>query len=404
MSAQGAPANVDGPSRHAFWTGERMIVADRSFARSDNAIYDPCLDGWSPMGPAPKHHPGLAGTVLSQWVGDRLVLWSRPSKASGLDWIVLEYDPGTDTWSDSSVPPALPPVTVVGRHLLMFEGQESFHDYAAARIHHLDGGRTEDVSATGAPEPRFGAVETVLDDHRFLVWGGQKQGGNAQATGAILDLEKNAWTPMSTKDAPWARSMAGHEWTGSRLIVWGSLAYMSAGGGIYDPQTDTWTPMTEDGDPGPRSYFLTAVSGDRFLVLGGYLQNMSYPDGGVYDMTTHTWSQLPMPENVDQTWSAVHVLDDGRIVVRHRDLQWMHVLDPVGLSWSEVDASDVGPRGHAGVVFTGMKLVVWGGMRFQSTANPCKNAPPDQGCDPPSPAKTLLQDGWIHSFGGSAPR
>jgi hypothetical protein len=247
-------------------------------------------------------------------------------------------------------------------------------------------------------------VEAVLDDHRFLVWGGQKQGGNAQATGAILDLEKNAWAPMSTKDAPAARSMAGHEWTGSRLIVWGSLAYMNAGGGIYDPQADTWTPMAEKGDPGPRSYFLTAVSGDRFLVLGGYLQNLAHQPGGVYDLATRTWAALPMPADVDRTWAAVHVLDDGRIVVRHRDMQWMHVLDPVSLAWTEVDVSAVGPRGHASIVFTGMKLVVWGGTRFKSAVDPCKDAPPDQGCDPPSPGKTLLQDGWIHSFGGPASR
>ncbi|MBW2261819.1 MAG: hypothetical protein JRG91_07590, partial [Deltaproteobacteria bacterium] len=63
------------------------------------------------------------------------------------------------------------------------------------------------------------------------------------------------------------------------------------------------------------------------------------------------------------------------------------------------------PRGHANIAFTGMRLIVWGGLRLtQLIPNPCVNVPPNQGCDPPSPAKTLLQDGYVYSFGGSPPR
>ncbi|MBW2263683.1 MAG: hypothetical protein JRG91_17100, partial [Deltaproteobacteria bacterium] len=383
MSTENAPVNVDGPSRYSFWTGRVMIVADRKFARADNALYDPCSDTWTPMSPAAKKHPGLAGTVLSQWVGDRLVLWSRPSKSSKLPWIVLDYDPAADTWSDSTVPTALPPVTVVGRQLLIFEKQAKFHEYDTARIHDIETGKTVDVASSGAPAARFGAVEAVLDGSRYLVWGGTESGSHV-GTGAILDLEKNAWTPMSTKNAPSARSMASHHWTGSKLVVWGSLAYMDAGGAIYDPEKDTWTPMSNDGMPEPRTYYLTALSGDRFVVMGGYSaanKTIDYGyDAGVYDLSSDSWTPFKMPVNVDQSWSALHVLDDGRIVVRHRDLQWMQVFDPVTFSWTEIDVSSVGPRGHANIAFTGMRLIVWGGLRLtQLIPNPCVNVPPNQG-------------------------
>jgi hypothetical protein len=408
MSDENAPANFDGPSRYSFWTGTRMILADRKFARADNAIYDPCTDSWTPMSPAAKAHTGLYSTVLSQWVGDRIVLWSRPAQSNKPPEIILDFDPATGTWSDSDIPPSLPPVTVVGRRLLIFEDKSGAHNYSGARIHDLETGKTVDVTDTGAPEPRHHAVEAVIDDHRYLVWGGQNSGTHL-GTGAILDLEKNVWTPMSTESAPTARSMASGHWTGSRLIVWGSLAYMDAGGAIYDPEKDAWTPMSDTGAPDPRTYYLTALSGDRFVLMGGYSsknKTIDYGfDGGVYDLSSDSWTPFKMPVNADLTWSALHVLEDGRIVVRHRDLQWMQVFDPVTFSWTEIDVSSVGPRGHAIIVFTGTRLIVWGGLRLtQLIPNPCVNVPPNQGCDPPGPAKTILQGGFVYSFGGSAPR
>ena len=99
------------------------------------------------------------------------------------------------------------------------------------------------------------------------------------------------------------------------------------------------------------------------------------------------------------TWSVVHPLEDGRIVVRHRDLDWMQVLDPATGGWSEVDTAAMGHRGHAQIASTGGRIIVWGGLRIEQLfPNPCGNAPPDIGCDPPGPSITPLTSGFMYFF------
>jgi hypothetical protein len=48
------------------------------------------------------------------------------------------------------------------------------------------------------------------------------------------------------------------------------------------------------------------------------------------------------------------------------------------------------------VFWTGSQLILWGGWRYGATPpNPCGNAPPGVGCDPPGPERVPINEGAI---------
>ncbi|MFH1435802.1 MAG: hypothetical protein ABIJ56_08820 [Pseudomonadota bacterium] len=409
MSQAGAPVNIKGPPLRSFWTGSRLLVMDRSFSRPDNAAYDPCTDTWTRISPISGIPPGHGGSLHGQWVGDRLVVWYKPYNPKKSSWIVKEYWPETDTWSESAVPAAAAPVPVVGRRLVIFEGKSSTPAFENGSVHDLETGQTEDLPSQGAPIARKGYVGVVLDDNRYLVWGGR--GGSPDKRdlndGAILDLAAKKWTPMSMQGAPGGRSFAKAAWTGEKLIVWSDQYGRIEGGGVYDPAADAWSALPAENAPIARQQTLAAYGAGRFVVAGGYSSAKQAAEakvqdnlaGAVYDVDKDRWTAVALPVAMNDIWAAVHVLDDGRMLLRHRDFQWMHLFDPRTLQWTGIDPEPIANRGFTQVALIGSRLIVWGGMQSeQGIKNPCDNVPAGMGCDPPGPAVHYLSDGAITVF------
>ena len=408
MSQVGAPKNRKGPPLLSFWTGSRLLIMDRSLSRPDNAAYDPCKNAWTPISPITGMAPGQGGAMLKQWVGDRMIVWYRPHNPKKSSWVVKEYRPEKDAWTESTVPPAFAPVPVVGRRLLIFEGKPSTRAFDNGRMHDLDTGQTEDLPSQGAPMTRNGFVGVVIDDHRYLVWGGR--GGSPPSDfndGAILDLDRKKWTPMSMKNAPGGRSFAEAAWTGKKLIVWSDQYGRIEGGGVYDPAADSWSPLPAKNAPIARQQTLSAYGAGRFVVMGGYSHAKEKAEtkvhdnlvGAVYDVDKDRWTAVTLPVAMNDVWSRIQVLDDGRMLLRHRDFHWMHLFDPRTLQWTEIDPEPIASRGFTQVALVGGRLIVWGGMQSEPMIkNPCNNVPKNFGCDPPSPKNTYLSDGAIYIF------
>jgi hypothetical protein len=69
----------------------------------------------------------------------------------------------------------------------------------------------------------------------MLIWGG---GGSSVNTGALYDPVADAWTPMSTVDAPSARYLHTGVWADTSFIAWGGVGGGDLGtGGVYCPPT-----------------------------------------------------------------------------------------------------------------------------------------------------------------------
>jgi N-acetylneuraminic acid mutarotase len=140
--------------------------------------------------------------------------------------------------------------------------------------------------------------------------------------------DRDSWRTLSTTNAPAGRFLHTAVWAGSEMIVWGGSDSQGAlgTGGAYDPGSDSWRALSTTNAPERRALHSAVWTGSRMIVWGGQ---------GVFTP--------PAPNSVDK------VLGDGC------------AYDPASDSWSKISASGPpGSRGHT-AVWTGTRMIVWGG-------------------------------------------
>jgi hypothetical protein len=206
------------------------------------------------------------------------------------------------------------------------------------------------TSADGAPLARF-AHTAVWTGTEMIVWGGTterlglppKTPGEYLDTGARYDPRADRWTSVSGVGAPSPRAAHSAIWTGAEMIVWGGQGRRENGvpvalgdGARYDPAMDTWTPVADAPLDG-RLNHVAVWTGEEMIVWGGQgafgplhdsgggpsLEGVgAYGDGARYDPSTDAWTM---------------VATDGAPI----------------------------PRAHAGAVWTGEEMIVWGGAYYE---------------------------------------
>lgn len=135
------------------------------------------------------------------------------------------------------------------------------------------------------------------------------------------------WEPTSLVGAPAARSHHVAVWdeTDKRMIVWGggTSAGATATGGVYDPATNTWTATSAANAPSAR-VDPTAVWDDteKVMIVWGGRDAGGNPlaTGGLYDPMKNMWKTMSSPGDV------------------------------------------LSARSHHTAVWTGSKMIVWGGL------------------------------------------
>ncbi len=234
MTVVGAPAL----RAHAtvVWTGSLMIVWGGFDPSSNTALnsggrYNPVSDAWTPTSTvgAPI---GTIYTCTAVWTGSRMIVWSTANGG--------RYDPTTDTWAP--------------------------------------------VSSVGAPVSRH-SYTAVWIGSQMIVWGGFETGPYL-ATGKRYDPSTDTWSSTSTVGAPQPRAEHQAVWTGIEMIVWGGIntsgcAFLNSGG-RYNPTSDSWTPTTLVGAPTLQSCFAsqyTSVWTGSQMIVWGSLYTAS---GGKY--------------------------------------------------------------------------------------------------------------------------
>ncbi len=190
------------------------------------------------------------------------------------------------------------------------------------------------TSTIGAPEAR--AEHTaVWSGSEMVIWGGDNGSSIAKNSGARYDPANDAWTQIATTGAPSARSQQTAVWTGSEMIVWGGFTGASAfetlgDGARYDPLSDSWTPVSAVDQPSPRVRHTAIWTGTEMIVWGGFFclgcANGELGTGARYDPGTNTWTPI-----------------------------------------STVNAPAA--RGLHSAVWTGSKMIVWGGQNDGGNAS-----------------------------------
>ncbi len=259
-----------------------------------------------------------------------------------------------------------------------------------------DDGGDGTVSAAWTPLPDAGLASRtgmafVSTGRSMIVWGGSPSGGPAN-DGAMLELPANTWKPLAPSPLA-GRTNASAVWTGSKMIVFGGLA-RGAGcqpacalsdGAAYDPATDNWSPMAPAPIAGRSGHSAVWVQ-DRMVVWGGAVEGgKPTADGASYDPAADAWTVLP-PAPLEAR------IAHRTVASAHRMLVWggssgegqagKHFADgaiysPAENAWKPMAAfpetREGGGRDTFSSVWTGEKMLVWGGYSRNATCNPCNH-------------------------------
>ena len=324
-------------SHAAIWTGSRMIVwATGGWPTGAGGLFDPASNTWTGA-TSMTGAPNVRDLHTTVWTGLRMIVWGglEYSGNSHVSSTGGTYNPSTDTWTATQTVGAPDPrwfhtAVSTGSKMIVWGGGDAGLStfFNTGGVYNPATDAWTATTTSGAPTARAGHV-AVWTGSRMIVWGGWASGTGLQS-GALYDPVTNTWAPTTTVGAPTARASTVAVWTGSRMIVWGGAddAGECNTGGIYDPETDTWTAITTVGAPSPRSEATAVWTGSRMIVWGGLYRGVS----------------------------SIVTVDTGGI------------YDPVADQWTAMTMAGVpSPRAYHTAIWTGSKMVVWGGDPYTSS-------------------------------------
>lgn len=212
-----------------------------------------------------------------------------------------------------------------------------------------------------------------------ILWGGGSFCPVAEAcflnSGLTYTPATNTWSAMSSDLAPEARNYHAAVWTGSSMIVWGGGFNLNTGG-RYDPAANSWTPTNTSGAPTGRVSMTAVWTGSRMIIWGGLVNGPTgvvvVNTGGLYDPLTNSWSptstaSAPAPRGEHTAvWTGTKMIVWGGTGLGGTRLNSGGAYDPAkpaASSWSAL-SQDGAPssRGQHTAVWTGTRMIVWGGV------------------------------------------
>ena len=112
----------------------------------------------------------------------------------------------------------------------------------------------------------------------MIVWGGTdgSEFTPDPVTGGRYNPSNDNWTPTSTTNVPHARWDHTAVWTGTEMIVWGGLnddppfITVFNDGGKYNPNTDSWTATSMTNAPSERYWHTAVWTGSEMIIWAGY--------------------------------------------------------------------------------------------------------------------------------------
>jgi N-acetylneuraminic acid mutarotase len=377
----------------AVWTGAEMIVwggTDPSAGGKTNSgsRYDPALDTWRPTSgvgapEARKQHTAVwTGTEMIVWGGCGLLDEHRCHIGTG-----GRYDPASDTWRPVSHPGRVrvnPKAVWTGSEMIVWGGCAFVNNVCRPQAAGSEGLRYDPAtdtwtatSAANAPAPRH--FHTLLWTGNLMVaWGGRDDGlTEAFATGGRYDPATDTWAPTTLEGAPVPRYDHTAVWTGARMLVWGGSdgTRALATGRRYDPVNDAWIPIARAGAPRARAQHTAVWDGEHMIVWGGCpISDIGFCEdflatGGRFDPRTNEWAPTSVENAPEPRYAHRAVWSGDRMIVwgGYRPDPFVTPrtggrYDPESDTWSPTNAAEA-PTGRVfhSAIWTGAEMIVWGG-------------------------------------------
>jgi N-acetylneuraminic acid mutarotase len=229
-------------------------------------------------------------------------------------------------------------------------------------------------------------ASAVWTGSEMIVWGGWYSGQQGQiyvlATGGAYAPSTDTWRSISSNvpGTPWGRSKHATVWTGPsshQMIVWGgnTPGGLTNTGGIYDPGagvSGSWTATTTFGAPYGRANPVAVWTGSEMIVWGGWDPtgfNDYYGDGARYSPATDSWTTMTSAGSPTPRVFPAAVWTGSRLLVwggagPSGMLNDGASYDPGTGIWHSLAPSVLSPRWKVAAVWTGTKLIVWGGSDY----------------------------------------
>jgi hypothetical protein len=240
------------------------------------------------------------------------------------------------------------------------------------------GGRWVQMATAGAPASIHGW--SWLDS--AAVWTGTRLvvalRKNGKWSGPSFDPCENVWSPAADiarliRNEPWLSDDTDRPFrTLGRAGSYDGFGKVA----VWDEANDAWVAVTAAQEPlAPRAHYAVAVAGRRFMVWGGWTKASSVVnDGAVLDLGRKSWKPMaqsgaPSPR-LDPTavvWTGTRLIvwggraptsTPGSLRVLGDGAQY----DPVADRWKPLPAAGApAARTQATAVWTGRRMVVIGG-------------------------------------------
>lgn len=225
-------------------------------------------------------------------------------------------------------------------------------------------------------DPPYRSLEghsLVATGGQLVMFGGVEAAGVFHAEGAVYDFAAGRWRELPGPDL---EGRHGHVavWTGDEMLVYGGDAETLDGadaGAAYDPASGRWRRLSSF-QPllDPQGVW----TGEALLVLGtpptGGSEQIPASVLGVYDPTTDRWTEAatsPHPARYGATlvwtgeelivWGGTSGGDDPAASPGAHGIAY----DPTADRWRELPDAPIEPRLLHSAVWTGQRMVVWGG-------------------------------------------
>jgi N-acetylneuraminic acid mutarotase len=309
-----------------------------------------------------------------------MLVFGRQRPLGTID-VAASYDPRTHTWRRLS-PLRGPTGNYEGRYWAVWTGTEMLVEGP------LDLQRYDPATNRWRRLPAKAAVPggiVVWTGRELIGWGGGCC-GDASADGAAFNPATNTRRVLARSPLTPAQSPVG-AWTGRELVVLVSgrdpdgkpYPARFARAAAYDPRTDTWRRIPPL--PAWRGGANVVWDGREVLVVGGWAS----PGAGrtpvpvktafAFDPAANRWRRLaPMPagrSSAAAVWTGTRLLLWGGTmsaqsaalpVTPKRGLAY----DPRADRWSVLPESPIAGRLGPTAVWTGRSMIVWGGNKLPS--------------------------------------
>jgi hypothetical protein len=205
------------------------------------------------------------------------------------------------------------------------------------------------VSFDSAPAPRLNPVaEWMLE--RLYIMGGEDAATRAPiVSGGFFDPQTGKWHTMSANGMP-KLIHPQTSWVGEKLLLWGEAENdpLSSRGYLYDPRNDSWTSIADIASPVPSRINLGAWTGERQLFWGTSSEFGCMSSGAFYSLAENRWESVSSVGAPRNCRSAITAWVDGRIFVwggqvesEKNQFEWVNtggVYDSRLRTWKAVNA------------------------------------------------------------------